>query len=70
MMMVSGSGPPPEALGGALRAIGTALPLKHLVIAVQDPWLGRGVNWVETVILLGILAVAGALAVPALRQRG
>jgi ABC-2 type transport system permease protein len=70
MMMVSGSGPPPEALGGALRAIGTALPLKHLVIAVQDPWLGRGVNIAETAILLGILAVAGGLAVPALRQRG
>jgi ABC-2 type transport system permease protein len=70
MMMVSGSGPPPEVLGGALRAIGTALPLKHLVIALQDPWIGRGVNWAETAILLGILAVAGGLTVPALRQRG
>jgi ABC-2 type transport system permease protein len=57
-------------LGAALRTVGTALPLKHLVVAVQDPWLGRGVNWTETAILLGILALAGGLAVPALRQRG
>jgi ABC-2 type transport system permease protein len=70
MMMVSGSGPPPEVLGGALRAVATALPLKHLVVAVQDPWLGRGVNWAETAVLVAIVAVAGALAVPALRQRG
>jgi ABC-2 type transport system permease protein len=74
MMMVSGSGPPPEVLGSALRAIGTALPLKHLVVAVQDPWIGRGVNWIETAILLAVFlavfAVAGGLAVPALRRRG
>ncbi|GAA1026408.1 ABC transporter permease [Virgisporangium ochraceum] len=69
MMMVSGSGPPPEVLGGALRGIATALPLRHLVVAVQDPWLGRGVNWAETAVLLAIVAVAGGLAVPALRQR-
>lgn len=70
MMMVSGSGPPPEALGGALRTVGTAMPLKHLVTAVQDPWLGHGVNWTETAVLLAILAGAAALAVPALRRRG
>jgi ABC-2 type transport system permease protein len=70
LMMVSGSGPPPEVLGSALRAVGTALPLKHLVTAVQDPWLGLGVNWTETAILLGVVAVAGGLAVPALRRRG
>jgi ABC-2 type transport system permease protein len=69
MMMVSGSGPPPEVLGSTLRAIGAALPLKHLVVAVQDPWIGRGVNWTETAILVAIFAVAGGLAVPALRRR-
>jgi hypothetical protein len=37
---------------------------------MQDPWIGRGVNWAETAILVGILALAGMLAVPALRQRG
>lgn len=69
MMMVSGSGPPPEVLGTALRRVSDVTPLKHLVVAVQDPWLGHGVNWAETLVLVGILAVAGALAVPALRRR-
>jgi len=69
MMIVSGSGPPPEVLDGGLRVIGDATPLKHLVVAIQDPWLGQGVNWTQTLILAGILLIAGALAVPALRQR-
>jgi len=69
LMMVSGSGPPPEVLGGVLRAVGDAGPLKHLVVAIQDPWLGRGVNWTQMLILGVVVAVPGALAVPALRQR-
>jgi ABC-2 type transport system permease protein len=69
MMMVSGSGPPPEVLGTALRRTGEVLPLRHLVVALQDPWLGHGVNWAETLVLALVLAVAGALAVPALRHR-
>jgi ABC-2 type transport system permease protein len=69
MMMVAGAGPPPEVLSGALRGIATATPLKHLVVALQDPWLGRGVNWTETLVLAGLLVVAMALAVPVLRRR-
>ena len=69
MMMVSGAGPPPEVLSRTLRGIATATPLKHVIVALQDPWLGRGVNWTETLILVGILLVASALAVPALRRR-
>ncbi len=69
MMMVSGAGPPPEVLSATLRAVATATPLKHVIIALQDPWLGRGVNWTETLIMTGVLLVASALAVPALRRR-
>jgi ABC-2 type transport system permease protein len=69
MLMVSGGGPPPEVLTGTLRSIGTATPLKHLIVAVQDPWLGRGVNWTETLVLVGLLVVAAGLAVPALHRR-
>jgi ABC-2 type transport system permease protein len=69
MMMVSGSGPPPEVLGSTLGRVGDVMPLRHLVIALQDPWLGHGVNWFATAVLAGILAVAVALAVPALRRR-
>lgn len=69
MMMVSGSGPPPEVLGGALRRVADASPLRHLVVALQDPWLGYGVNWVENLVLVGVTAVCGTLAVVALRHR-
>jgi ABC-2 type transport system permease protein len=69
MLRVSGGGPPPEVLGGALRDIAAFTPLKHLIVAVQDPWLGRGTNWAELGIVAGILVVAGALAIPTLRKR-
>jgi ABC-2 type transport system permease protein len=69
MMMVCGAGPPPEVLSPALATIGDLLPLRHLVIALQDPWLGFGVNGAEMGTLLAISAVAAGLAVPALRRR-
>jgi ABC-2 type transport system permease protein len=69
MFMVSGGGPPPEVLGATLADVATFTPLKHLIIAVQDPWLGRGTNWTELAIVTGVLIIASALAVPTLRQR-
>lgn len=69
MMVVSGAGPPPEVLSPALNWIGDLLPLKHLVVALQDPWLGHGFNWTRAAILLAIGAGAAGLAIPALRQR-
>lgn len=69
MMMVCGAGPPPEVLSPALAATGDLLPLKHLVVAVQDPWLGFGINWTEMGVLLVVGAVAGVLAALALRRR-
>lgn len=69
MMMVSGSGPPPEVLSRPLAMIGDLLPLKHLVVALQDPWLGYGVNWAQLGTLLAIGLAAAALATPAVRRR-
>ncbi|KUL23538.1 ABC transporter permease [Actinoplanes awajinensis] len=69
MMMVCGAGPPPEVLSPALATIGDLLPLKHLVVALQDPWLGFGVNWAESGVLLVGGAAASALATLALRRR-
>jgi len=69
MMMICGAGPPPEVLSPALSTTGDLLPLKHLVVALQDPWLGFGVNWREMGLLLAISAVAAALAALALRRR-
>jgi ABC-2 type transport system permease protein len=70
MMMVSGAGPPPEVLSAPLDAIGRLLPLRHLVIALQDPWLAGTVNWAQMALLAGIAAVSGGLAALALRRRG
>lgn len=69
MMMVAGAGPPREVLGTVLTRVADVTPLKPLVIALQDPWLGQGVNWTQMAVLGGIFLVAGGAAVPALRRR-
>lgn len=56
MMLLSGAGPPPEVMTEAMRRIGDVLPLKHIVVLLQDPWLGFGWNWTETVVVGGLLA--------------
>jgi len=59
MMFVGGVGPPPEVLNTLLRIIGDYTPLKHVVIALQDPWLGLGWNWGEIGILTAVVLVCG-----------
>ncbi len=58
MMFVSGVGPPPEVLNTPLRTIGDLTPLKHVVIVLQDAWLGLGWNWGEAGIVAGLLLVS------------
>jgi ABC-2 type transport system permease protein len=55
MLFVSGTSAPLDLLPNWMVDIGKALPLYHLVIALVDPWIGRGVNWMQ----LGIVAVVG-----------
>lgn len=69
MMMICGAGPPPEVLSSTLTRVGDLLPLRHVVIAIQDPWLGKGVNWVQMAILAAVTVVAGGLAAMVLRRR-
>jgi ABC-2 type transport system permease protein len=69
MLMISGGGPPPEVLGSVLRRVGDLTPLRHLRVAIQDPWLGRGVNWTEMLVLLTILVACAGLSAAALRRR-
>lgn len=69
MQMVSGAGPPPEVLSSALNTVGDVLPLSHLVIALQDPWLGQGVNWAQMAVLAGIGVASATLAGLALHRR-
>ena len=62
MMMLAGAGPPPEVLPGALSTVGDLTPLKHVIVALQDPWLGLGQNVTELGIVAGVLVVCGVLA--------
>jgi len=69
MMMLSGTGPPLDVMTPLMRDIGAALPLQHAVLAVQDPWLGFGWNWLQLGILAGVTVVCGALATLAFRRQ-
>ena len=58
MFMISGSGPPPEVLPDSLNTAANVTPLKHVIVLIQDPWLGFGWNNVELLIVLAILLAA------------
>jgi ABC-2 type transport system permease protein len=61
MLLISGGGPPFEVLPTALVRVGDATPLKHLVLLLQDPWLGLGWNVQEMLIVGGLLVVTALL---------
>lgn len=69
MLMMSGVGPPPEVLSPAMNRIGDFMPLDHLVIALQDPWLLGTVNWTKLGIVVGVGVAAAGISAAALRRR-
>jgi ABC-2 type transport system permease protein len=62
MLILGGAGPPPELLTGALRTIGNFTPTHHVIVLLQDPWLGFGWNVMESLIVGGITIAAGFVA--------
>jgi ABC-2 type transport system permease protein len=58
MLFVSGTSAPLDLLPSWMVDIGKALPLYHSVLAVVDPWIGRGTNWAQ----LAIVATVGVVA--------
>jgi ABC-2 type transport system permease protein len=62
MMILGGAGPPPEVLTGAMDIVGQITPLRHVIIILQDPYLGFGWNVQASLIVAGITVVATALA--------
>jgi len=62
VFMLGGAGPPPEVLPGVMSDIGDFTPLRPLIIALQDPWFGNGWNGGRLAVLVGIGAVAWAVA--------
>ena len=67
MMMVGGSGPPQEVLGDTLRTVASLTPLRHVVVLIQDPWLGFGWNNKEMLIVSAFLLGSAAIAFLVLR---
>jgi ABC-2 type transport system permease protein len=62
MMILGGAGPPPEVLTGAMEIVGKITPLRHVIIILQDPYLGMGWNQNASLIVAGITIVATTLA--------
>lgn len=58
MLFVSGTSAPLDLLPSWMVDIGKAMPLYHSVLAVVDPWIGRGTNWTQ----LAIVATVGVVA--------
>jgi ABC-2 type transport system permease protein len=61
MFLLSGGGPPPDAMTGGMRTIADVLPLTHAVSAIRDPWLGTG-SVGGHLVALAAWAVAGLAA--------
>jgi ABC-2 type transport system permease protein len=62
MIFISGAGPPPEVLNGAMNWVARFMPLTHTVRLLQDPWLGFGWNVMETIIVVGITIGAALIS--------
>ena len=62
MMILGGAGPPPEALTGAMRTIGNFTIIHHVILMLQDPYLGFGWRESASLIVVGITVAATGLA--------
>jgi len=58
MLMLSGSGPPPELMSDVMEKTGQTMPLYYVIRLIQDPWLGYGWNWDAFMILAGVTLAA------------
>jgi ABC-2 type transport system permease protein len=62
MMILGGAGPPPEVLTGAMKVVGEITPMRHVILTLQNPWLGFGWDVNASLIVVGILVVSALLA--------
>ena len=58
MFLLAGGGPPPDAMSPLMNDIATALPLTHVVRAIQEPWLGLGTGTDHLVVSIAIFLIA------------
>ena len=62
MFLLSGVGPPRDALSGGMRTVGDALPLTYVVQILQGAWLQSSWDVTASFVVLGILAGASLLS--------
>jgi ABC-2 type transport system permease protein len=68
MLILGGAGPPREVMTTTMQRVGDALPLRHTITLLQDPWLGLGWNTPATVAVLGFALGAVLLLIAPLRK--
>lgn len=61
MFLLAGGGPPPDAMSPVMNDISNALPLTHVVRAIQEPWLGLGRGTEHLIVVISITVVATAV---------
>ncbi len=48
----------PASGTGRLNTVAEVTPLKHVIVLIQDPWLGFGWNGGKLIVVLAMLVVA------------
>lgn len=62
MFLLSGAGPPRDALSGGMRTVGDSLPLTYVIQVLQEPWLQSSWDAAGSIVVLGILVGASLLS--------
>ena len=62
MMMLSGAGPPRGVLTPSMRLVSDALPLTHVILTLQEPWLGFGWDEAASAVIVAVTAGASIVA--------
>jgi ABC-2 type transport system permease protein len=62
MMMLSGAGPPPEVLTGAMHVVSNLLPLTYILRLLQDPWLALSWSLTDTAVVAAFIVGAALSA--------
>jgi ABC-2 type transport system permease protein len=60
--LLGSGGPPPQAMGAALRSVAKFLPLTQVTDAIRDPWLGLGPATGSLIVVAVLAAVSAAVA--------
>ncbi|MBE0607777.1 MAG: ABC transporter permease [Dehalococcoidia bacterium] len=61
MMFISGAAAPRGVLSDSMQTLGNALPLTHVVLLLQDAWLGARWDWSAFLLVSSFLVSASAL---------